>query len=276
MVADIEAFWANIKEEGTKSGQTRGKVEGFGLRWVTITNLQSEAGKKLNDHIGKVLTQDVNQDGRHQVQVEGIKMVKLMKPVNLKDVADDDLVRVYRLTSDGEGEIHEVLIFPKSHSLFQNNPELGNCPAMALCGWPLMVQKTKPRKILVERGDYDNVWATWLMINPNNGFAPLKWQSYVGPVYVFRPNGSADVSCDDMDATNEFLSSLLDMYGGDEPDFDPRTWLNPDFFSRFINTLKSNREESNMGSALEGLTLTEENTVDNELAAQAAQIHWQR
>lgn len=269
----MEAFHENMREKATASGKSPGEVEG-GVRWITIRGLQSEAGKKLNGCLGKVLTHKVNEEGRHQVEVEldGMqRKVKLLKPANLEDIPEEKLVRVYRLPSQGEGEIHRVLIFPKAHNLFQNNLPQGNCAAMALCGLPLIVKKTKPRRRLGDQGDYDNVWATWLMIDPRSGLAPPEWQSYVGPVYVYRPSGSADLSADDMDVTNEFLSALLDCYG-DGPDFNPREMLNPEFFSQFVQEKRSNQEQSNVGSALEGITILD--TLDRAIAEECAQVVW--
>lgn len=243
---------------------------------MTIANLQSDAGKKLNGKIGKVLTEELNEDGRHQVQVEGIQKVKLMKPANIETIADKDLVQVYRIPCDGEGERHQVLLFPKQHSMFQNSRKnlRGNAPAMALCGLPLVVKKTTPRKRLGDRADYDNQWATWLMIEPNSGFAPAEWQSGVGPVLVYRPSGKI-FSADDMDATNEFLSSLLDAYG-DGPEFNPRTWINPDFFRNFVQQLRAGREVSNVGSALKGLTLMGPDALDLTIASELAPLLWRR
>jgi hypothetical protein len=94
------------------------------------------------------------------------------------------------------------------------------------------------------------------MIDPVSGFAPASWQSYVGPVLVFRPGG-LDLSADDMDVINTFLDRLLDMFG-DGPEFNPRTWLNPDFFQRFVRDMKEERKNSEMGSALEGLNILRE------------------
>jgi hypothetical protein len=174
----------------------KGKVEG-GVRWVTIQNLQSEVGKKLNGNVGKVLTEQVDAEGRHQVQVDGISSgIKLMKEENLEPVAEADLVRVYRLACDGARARHETLVFPKQHSLFHNeHTPQGNSPVMALCGFPLIVRKTKPRSnTLRDQADYDNQWATWMKIDPNDGFSPPDCQSFVGPVYVYHPNGEADVT----------------------------------------------------------------------------------
>jgi len=42
---------------------------------------------------------------------------------------------------------------------------------------------------------------------------------------------------------------------GEGPDFDPRTWLNPEFFQLFIRDMKEGRENSQSGSALEDITI---------------------
>uniref|UniRef100_A0A7S1YHI8 Uncharacterized protein n=1 Tax=Grammatophora oceanica TaxID=210454 RepID=A0A7S1YHI8_9STRA len=270
-MARMDACLAHMRESAKESGKkSQGEVEG-GVRWTTILNLQSDAGKKLNGRLGKVLTQEVNRDGRHEVAVEGIQQIKLLKPANLEDIPEENLVRVYRIPSDGEGESHQVLLFPRVHNIFQNNLPRGNSPAMALCGLPLIVKKTTPRRRLGDQSDYDNQWATWLMIDPRSGFAPSEWQSYVGPVYVFRPSGSGDVSGDDMEVINDFLSSLLDAFG-DGPDFNPQEMLNPVYFSEFVQQAKSHQEQSDMASALEGLTIL--GTLDRGLAEECAQIVW--
>ena len=130
----------------------------------------------------------------------------------------------------------------------------GNAPALALCGLPLVVKKTTTKTKLTEREDYDNQWATFLMIDPVTGFAPKKWQSNVGPVLVYRPEG-LDLTADDMDVTNTFLNDLLDEFG--DGDFDPKSWLNPQFFQEYIRDMKEDRNSGPMsqGSKLEGLTI---------------------
>ena len=72
--------------------------------------------------------------------------------------------------------------------------------------------RVRPRSELVESADFDNQWATWMMIEPVSGFAHQRWQAgHVGPVVVWRPDGGA-VSSHDMALLNDFLSSLLDRY----------------------------------------------------------------
>ena len=84
-------------------------------------------------------------------------------------------------------------------------------PVPALLGIRLHVTRVRPRSDLVERADFDNQWATWMMIEPVSGFAPPRWQAHVGPVVVWRPDGGA-VSSHDMCLLNDFLSALLDRY----------------------------------------------------------------
>ena len=99
-------------------------------------------------------------------------------------------------------------------------------PASTLLGIPLRVAYVKPRSELLDREDYDNVWATWMMIDPETGFAPSEWQAYVGPVVVWRPIGA--VSSHDMCLLNDFLSMMLDRYSEGEViphrDLTPASW----------------------------------------------------
>ena len=120
--------------------KSRGKVEG-GIRWVTIQGLKSEDFTKLNGKVGKILSSEKRKDGRVKIKVDGTKGIALLKEENLMDIPDSDLFRVCRKACDGEGGELEVLIFPKQHSIFQNQKQpAGNCPVMALCGFPLMIQ----------------------------------------------------------------------------------------------------------------------------------------
>ena len=78
-------------------------------------------------------------------------------------------------------------------------------PVPGLLDIPLRVTRVKPLSDLV-----GNQWATWMMIEPVSGFAPPHWQSHVGPVVVWQPNGA--VSSHDMALLNDFLSMLLLRY----------------------------------------------------------------
>ena len=56
--------------------------------------------------------------------------------------------------------------------------------------------------------DYDNRWATWMMIDPQSGFAPLAWQGQIGPVLVLREDGS--LTSDDILVMTNWVSDMLD------------------------------------------------------------------
>ena len=226
----VEEFWARANARANEFAASPGEVEG--RRWVRISGLQSIAGLMLNGKVGQLLDNNTNQDGRFPVQIDGVTEVKLIKKANLTNVPNQELVKAYRIPSRGENVRHKVVLFPKNHSMFTECSPNGNSPALALCGLPLVVQKVEPGNRLSYQSDYDNHMATWLMIEPSSGFAPPEWQSYVGPVLVYRPGG-LDFSSDDNDVTNEFLGNLLDKYG-DGPGFDPMTWLNQSFFQEFV------------------------------------------
>jgi hypothetical protein len=153
-VEKVHEFWANMKRHATNSGKSSQGIIDGGHHWATIHGLQSEAGKKLNGRVGLVLQEELNDQGRYQVQVDGIKGIKLIQPANLTDLTNDELVRTYRIPAQGEGETHQVVLFPKNHSMFTSMKD--NSPALALCGVPLVVKKVKPKKSLSERADYDN------------------------------------------------------------------------------------------------------------------------
>lgn len=223
------------------STKRRGKVEN-GVRWVKIHSLISAAGQELNGKIGKVAT-DKLRDGRFEVHVEWVGGIKLLKPSNIEDVPEADLVSVQRLPCNGEGLSTEQLLFPREHEMFQEGGAHGNCPAFALCGFPLQLHKAKPRETLRDQAEYDNQLATYAMIEPRNGFAPMSWQSYVGPVYMYRANGMADLTEEDMDIVEDFLNSLIDQYG-EGPEFDPSSWLNPDFFNKFCQEYREDAADS--------------------------------
>ena len=100
-------------------------------------------------------------------------------------------------------------------------------PVPGLLGIPLRVTRVKPRSDLGQTlvTDFDNQWATWMMIEPVNGFAPPHWQSHVGPVVVWQPDGA--VSSHDMALLNDFLSMLLDRYSEGPGEVVPVSDLEP-------------------------------------------------
>ena len=117
-----------------------------------------------------------------------------------------------------------------------------------MCGVPIVVEKTQHQgsRKLCEQSDYDCHLATWLMIEPQSGFAPAQWQSWVGPVLIYRPGG-LDFGNDDIDVLTEWVSTLLDYYP--EPDFDYTEWLTPGRFQQF-KTAWTELKKENISSIL--------------------------
>lgn len=151
------------------------------------------------------------------------------------------MVKTYRLAAKGKGlhKVNKNLLFPKRHSMFTKCDPRGNAPPFILCGLPLVLEKVEPHVPLGKGVERDNPWATWMMIEPHNGIAPFEWLGGdVGPVLVYRPGG-LDFGHEDATSINEFLSGLLDEYA-DGPDFNPRTWLNENYFHNYIVALKQN------------------------------------
>ena len=57
---------------------------------------------------------------------------------------------------------------------------------LKVCGMELIVEKTSFLCDHKTKKDYENQDATYLMINPGDGFADINWQDFVGPVVLFR------------------------------------------------------------------------------------------
>mmetsp|Transcript_18677 Transcript_18677/g.63297 ORF Transcript_18677/g.63297 Transcript_18677/m.63297 type:complete len:246 (+) Transcript_18677:2-739(+) len=183
--------------------------------WVMIDGLQSELGRTFNGSCGEVTDPPMGlrvPEGRVAVWVDGADCDPVALSVGkLTRVAQEDMCCYVRLSCRGEKDCFaEHLYLPRVHSMFTSAPPLGTCEVFEDLV-PLCCVKTEPKVPLRDRASYDNQWATWFMIKRSDGFAPPEWQSFVGPVYLFRPGG-LDLSIDDLSAMNMFVSQLLDMY----------------------------------------------------------------
>ena len=144
--------------------------------------------------LGEVFSHETRQtNGRVAVRVCDNTMKTLrnisVKPENTSPFLDEDCVRVVRLQADGEkfypAKLLEQLL-PKVVLEKRYATIAQNCPVPSLCGVPLQMAKVEPYNPLKERADYDNQWSTWFIIDATTGFAPMEWQSWVGPTVVFR------------------------------------------------------------------------------------------
>lgn len=205
-------------------------------RWITLKDLQPNA--ELNGLTGEIINVEAA-PGRAGVLVHkpgGTTKVCSIKYENLSPFPDNQTVMAVRLSAKREFQERFPFVLetrvPRELVVGIEDP----CPVPRLCGIPLMVAKMQPFVKLGDQGDYDNQWATYLMIDPKSGFAPLEWQSYVGPVVAYRDDGE-DFSCQDMSMLNNYLSALLDRYP--EGNVTGRD-LTPQAFQRFQRGMNDN------------------------------------
>ena len=97
----------------------------------------------------------------------------------------------------------------------------------------------------------------------------MQWQSGIGPVYIYRPNGEGDFKAHDLDVIHEYTSMLLEGFG--EYEFNPKEHINPDTFLEFVREQQSACED-----LLDDLTMLKDGTIDREMAEWAATMLWQR
>lgn len=207
-------------------------------RWVRLQSLQAT---DLNGRFAEIVVPP-NENDRFGVRVQGEIAKKLIRRCNLQPIPDEETVQVCRLASKGEecfvgGYIQDTR-WPLA--VLQAMPYQVS-RLTSLLAFPLCVTRVEPRTQLHDRADLDNQWATYMMIEPVSGFAPPDWQSHVGPVVVWRPDGA--VSSDDMALLNDFLSGLLEgPYG--EGTVDPDKDLTPDAWAkRKKKILKCRRDD---------------------------------
>ena len=188
-------------------------------KWVTLCGLDTY--EPLNGCVGLVLGDSHN--GRFPIGVafDDIKLHEniLCNPKNFVPVTEGDMVDIVRLNCLGENRTEVTpLRLPRQHPLFAKAPADGNSPVAKLLGVPLFLQKTEPIFNLRELCDFENHWATWLMIEPSNFLAPRHWEAHVGPVLVCRPDRN-HLSTDDVTILVDVISCILNE-AGDHPNVD--------------------------------------------------------
>jgi len=194
-------------------------------RWVRLAGLQTT---DLNGKYAEIVVPQ-NDDDRFGVRVQGEAGMKLIKRANLEPIPDEETAKVCRIAGRGEerfvGGFIQNTRWPLA--VLEAMPWSAS-PIAEKLGFPLHLARVKPRSEFRGRADYDNQWATFMMIDEGTGFAPTAWQSYVGPVVVWRPGG-APVTAGDMCVFNDFLSSILDKYAvgrvRPEKDLTPEAWV---------------------------------------------------
>eukprot|EP00928_Gymnodinium_smaydae_P038677 TRINITY_DN26627_c0_g1_i1.p1 TRINITY_DN26627_c0_g1~~TRINITY_DN26627_c0_g1_i1.p1 ORF type:complete len:279 (+),score=35.50 TRINITY_DN26627_c0_g1_i1:81-839(+) len=234
---ELDAMFA-LQQESFADGERQAEAESrnpFGRhRWIRLEQLQTAS---LNGQYAEIIHL-ANEDNRFGVRVQGDSKKKLVKRSNLVAVDDAETAKVCRIAASGEqsfvgGYIQDTR-WPVS--VLEKLPyEIS--PLSTVLGFPLRLSRVLPRSDLRERADWDNQWATWMMIDPKTGFAPDNWQSFVGPVVVWRSDGQ--ISSDDMCLLNDFLDGLLDKYS--EGSVVPEKHLTPEAWTRAKEKILENK-----------------------------------
>ena len=166
--------------------------------------------KDLNGFLGVIL-QEINENGRIGVRVPG-QGDKLVKEKHVEIFPDEEVVKLTRYGADGEkGVTRGVRTWFWPRMVLEQAP-FEVSPVSVMIGIELCVAKVEPLyEVFTDRAQYDNQFATYLMIDPITGFAPDRWQSFVGPVVVWRASWEP-FSADDAFLLYDFLTILLEKY----------------------------------------------------------------
>ena len=104
------------------------------------------------------------------------------------------------------------------------------------------VAQVKPGTLgSTDRAALDNQWATYFLIDPTSGFAPMAWQCAVGPVVLFRPGGAA-ISIKQVCCMESFLDRLLDTFSDVAPGA-LLEWMTPLHFGRFAASFNARHND---------------------------------
>ncbi|KAJ7170908.1 hypothetical protein C8R43DRAFT_875290, partial [Mycena crocata] len=112
------------------------------------------------------------------------------------------------------------------------------CPVSAQVGLPIVMYRhlqTNPLSMRRDAG-LDNQRATFLMIDPESGFAPPEWQSCVGSVTVMRRDGKP-LTLESIETIWMYHDHLLDCFGDGAP---PRRKMTREGFIKYCENYKSN------------------------------------
>ena len=104
------------------------------------------------------------------------------------------------------------------------------------------VAQVKPGTLgSTDRAALDNQWATYFLIDPTSGFAPMAWQCAVGPVVLFRPGGAA-ISIKQVCCMESFLDRLLDTFSDVAPGA-LLEWMTPLHFGRLAASFNARHND---------------------------------
>ncbi|KAJ6588788.1 hypothetical protein B0H19DRAFT_922068 [Mycena capillaripes] len=110
------------------------------------------------------------------------------------------------------------------------------CPVSAKIGLPIVIYRHLKENPLSMRRDpgLDNQKATYLMIDPESGFALPEWQMCVGSVTVMRKDGKP-LTLESIETIWMYHDHLLDLFGDGAT---PRRTLTGDGFKKYCTNYK--------------------------------------
>ncbi|KAJ7754492.1 hypothetical protein B0H16DRAFT_1542561 [Mycena metata] len=123
------------------------------------------------------------------------------------------------------------------------------CPVSAKVGLPIVIYRhlrEDPLSMSREPG-LDNQKATFLMIDPESGFAPPEWQACVGSVTVMRKDGKP-LTRESIETIWMYHDHLLDLFGDDRST--PRRTMTKEGFTQYCARYKTQRRFNNMSVPL--------------------------
>ncbi|KAJ7064911.1 hypothetical protein C8F01DRAFT_1021620 [Mycena amicta] len=113
------------------------------------------------------------------------------------------------------------------------------CPLSARVGLPIVIYRhlREDPLTMVRDAGLDNQRATYLMINPVDGFAPPEWQMCVGSVTVMRQDGQP-LTRESIETIWMYHDHLLDLFGDGSP---PHNQMTRKMFQKYCASYKEER-----------------------------------
>lgn len=131
------------------------------------------------------------------------------------------------VTIYGGDTSYEPVYLPSSYPIFQKAP----LPISLQIGYPLVIQRLVEN--LPRCRATDNQHATWLMIDPVSGLAPIAWQGGIGSVYVARPDRKP-LTPEVLAAITDYVSLILDSFGDIDPGQIAQRYYDKARFERYL------------------------------------------
>ncbi|KAJ7163742.1 hypothetical protein C8R46DRAFT_1101217 [Mycena filopes] len=138
--------------------------------------------------------------------------------------------------SDSRNGIFNEIDLDATHPIHSQGT---TCPLSAQVGLPIVIYRHLRENPLSMRHDagLDNQRATYLMIDPESGFAPPEWQTCVGSVTVMRKDGRP-LTRESIETIWMYHDHILDLFGDGAT---PRSSMTKAGFTKYCARYKEER-----------------------------------